>query len=363
MAFALRVATYNTMLTVPEPLRFNGQKERAERIAGTLHRMAPDLDVVVFTELIAERMRDTVVSDMARHGWPHSTKVLRSSALMSSSLKLVSGGVVVVSKHPIILETSYIFEDVCQGYDCTAFKGAVFCRIVKDGNVVNVLATHMQAWDTPDARDIRRRQAGDCRLLLESLNLLKDEPVVLVGDLNIDFYTRQNDLQEVLGVLGATLCERKGPVMFTSDPSTNGLMGNDDDTMYATRDHPKGCYEDYLTTGSCACCPQEWLDYVGYFNGYASPTRAEMRVLPVKAARPFRMKLNLTTTREMRDLSDHYPVVADFEFPQPTPFGDRLVECTLPAQAKVGNLWTWVFVLIGLLVGGLLVGLACAHLR
>jgi endonuclease/exonuclease/phosphatase family metal-dependent hydrolase len=344
----LNVCTYNVMLTVPEPIRFNGQVERAMRIPECISLLDAEiggLDVIVFVELISPDVRQTVINKMQKLGWPYISKKISANPFFDS-FKTVSGGVIIVSKYPIIYEYTYVFEDACEGYDCTACKGIVFCRIQKGKNVFSILGTHFQAWNTPRAQQIRRLQAEQCSKVINSMNIPSDEPIIMLGDFNIDFYTRQIEIQKLSEIMNIQILDkRKDSYEFSSDPSTNKLMGNDEDMMYATDLFPKGCYAEYMNTMTCPCCPQEWLDYIVYSTRHLRPCFAEMYVHKMKSQLPFRMKFNVSTERITDDLSDHYPVVGQFIFDD-TPFSNRQIFSSLPSQRKISHIWKKTFVIL-----------------
>jgi endonuclease/exonuclease/phosphatase family metal-dependent hydrolase len=347
MVWKLNVCTYNVMLTLPEPIRFNGQIERAHRIPyalATYSSQNTDLDVIVFVELISPETRKIVIDKMKKLGWPYVSDIITASSF-SSSLKIVSGGVFIVSKYPILYQHNYVFEHACEGYDCSACKGVVFCRINKNGNVYNIIGTHFQAWDTPNARKIRQIQAKDCFSLIQSMSIPNDEPVIIAGDLNIDFYTRQVEILKLTEAMKIDILKMKnGSYQFSSDPSTNSIMGNDEDIMYATDMYPEGCYAEYMQTMRCPCCPQEWLDYIGYSNIHLKPTKSVMFVHKLKAESPFVMKFNMTVERSVTDLSDHYPVIGKFVFGKSTPFSNRMILTSLPIQKNISDTWMKVFI-------------------
>ena len=197
----LNVLTYNVLLTVPQPLRNFGQDERSKLIPYLLKRAEIDqgveFDVVVFTELIAPAYRKKVIEGMKQFGWPHCGQILSKNPFFGQ-LKLVSGGVVIVSKYPITYTTAHIFERECESFDCQACKGVLYCRILKETNVFNILATHLQAWSTPSAITIRQHQIEATKLFLQQLHLPRDEPVIFCGDFNVDWYTKQNELFDLL---------------------------------------------------------------------------------------------------------------------------------------------------------------------
>ena len=349
MVWRVNVCVYNVMLPVAAPIRFNGQDERANRIPEAIQRLSstvPDLDVVVFIELISPPTRKIILEAMSKLGWIYVSDIL-SSGMFSSSLKLVNGGIVVMSRYPIIFQYNYIFEHLCEGYDCSACKGVVFCRIQKGNNIFNILCTHLQAWDTPVAKQIRKEQILDCQKVLESIGIPLDEPVIIAGDFNIDFYTRQTEIDILTDILRMTICDKKaGSPDFTSDPSINQLMGNDEDSKYATDFYPKGCYAEYVRTMRCPCCPQEWLDYIGFSNVHLAPATSVMYAYVLKADTPFLAHINITTERNISDLSDHFPVIGKFIFNEDTPFCRRLIQAPHLAQNIISIRWILLYTLL-----------------
>lgn len=358
----LTVLTYNTFLTVPVPLRFNGQKERSLQIPQAIslfnESLTNKIDVIIATELIAPSHRERVLSQLRQRGWFYHTKPLSKNPFFDT-LKLVSGGIVIISRYPILQEDAYIFEDACEGYDCTACKGCLYARINKNGHIFNVFGTHYQAWDTPTAQELRMRQAKDCQRFIARLDIPKTEPVIFGGDLNLDMYTCQAELKEVLDLIQMVPADRdRNSYQFTSDPSTNELMGSDEDSIYATLNHPKGCYNEYVATGVCICCPQQWLDYICYSTQHLQPSQSNMKVVKMKSREPYKIQFNITTEKWINDLSDHYPVLGEFRFEVTTPseaVGHKVAK--YPKQRTFCSLWQGIFIallIIALIVAFLL---------
>lgn len=318
--WSLNVCTYNIMTPVLEPLRYNGQMERLQRIGSALHqlhqRTVGGLDVIILQELIPGQYRRYLLSRLAEMGWSHVSDSLRGNLL---STKFVSGGVVVCSRRPILAHHQLVFSTECASTDCLANKGIVYCRVQgPHNNVVNVFATHLQAWSTRDGTRIRRAQTEQCAAFMASLDLHPSEAVLFAGDLNVDYYTQPVEVERMSRQLGvAFLPLSASSHLFSSDPNTNSMVGNDDAAMYSTRLYPHGCYGTYLETLTCPCCPQELLDYIGYSELHLRPATWQCAVVSLKVE-PFVMKLNMTTERQMTDLSDHYPVIANLAWSSPS---------------------------------------------
>ena len=331
------LCTYNIMVPVPEPIRHNGQRKRISLLPEAIRTMSATtrqgIDVITFQELIPLEYRNTLLNELTALGWKYHSEPLVTT-LLSGHMKAVNGGVVIVSRHPIIAQFHSVFETECQSADCASCKGAVYSRILlPNENVINVFSTHFQAWDTAKAREIRRQQAAQCLKFIQSLHIPSDEALVFSGDFNIDFYTNTTEILTLMSSMGLEMVKRaEDSHPFTSDPRTNAMMGNDETTMYATEKYPHGCYEEYLQTLSCPCCPCEWLDYIAYSTEHLKPKRAEVRVYLMKTPVPFTMKLNITTERQISDLSDHYPLISQFTWSKSTPFKRRVITCDMYAS-------------------------------
>jgi endonuclease/exonuclease/phosphatase family metal-dependent hydrolase len=349
--WSLNVASYNIMLPVSEPIRLNGQKKRLKLIPKNLKKMNDSvkngIDIICFQELIPPKYRKELLADIGVKGWKYHTKALNTS-YSSGKIKLASGGVVICSKYPIIKEYQSVFDTECTSSDCMASKGIVYARILlPDNNIVNVFSSHFQAWDLPDTRIIRSQQMKQCKDFIDSLHLQDDEPVLFMGDLNIDFYSKQNEVKQLLQMLQIELFnlnENSHP--FSSDPKTNSLMGNDETLMYATELYPKGCYDDYMKTLSCPCCPRELLDYIAFSTDHLKPKQTNMYVYKMKNDTGISMQLNMTTKRTIFDLSDHYPLIGEITFRKKSNFKNRVVLMNEKSEKKIGFLFGILFLIL-----------------
>lgn len=352
--WTINVCTYNIMTPVTQPLRYNGQMERLTRIPGALndlHESTPGgLDVLIIQELIPGKYHRFLQKQLALLGWTHCSQPLYSSFFSS---KLVGGGVVIFSRHPMLDQKQKVFACACTSTDCLASKGVVYCKIqLPNGNAVSVVATHFQAWATQTGATVRREQAEECKSFIDSLGLQPSEAVLFAGDLNTDYYTQQPELAQISETLGVQLLSLDADSHpFTSDPNTNAMVGNDDAEMYSTRLYPTGCYEAYMQTLRCPCCPQELLDYLGFSRHHQHPVSTRCHVVVLKTPEPIGIKLNVTTDRMVSDLSDHYPLVGTFQWSSPSVHHrDSESVCAPPAMSVVWPVGIVLFVLFVLVL-------------
>lgn len=348
----LNLLTYNVMAPVAPPLRFNGQAERMARIPEAIRsweRSAEGrtLDVIAFQESIIKSQHTILRRGMKSLGYAYETDVLQGAVLKG---KLVNGGVVIFSRHPIIKQSTHVFptECGCADSDCLAAKGWVYAKVSVGGRPVHVVACHMQAWNTDKTQRIRHLQAkaiGEfCRGLSRDV---ASEPLVVMGDLNADKYTQRKHLS----LLVESMSVRELPmdplsITFSSDPTQNALMGNDEESAYSSEEWPDGCYTEFLRSGKCVCCPTELLDYVFVSDHGLQPNDRESytRVVPIRSSKPFTINLTSTVRRTIRDLSDHFAIFAHIEFDECA--APDLLELEKPPEAQnVGEelgFWDWV---------------------
>jgi endonuclease/exonuclease/phosphatase family metal-dependent hydrolase len=317
----LHALSYNVMAPVAEPFRCTGQVQRMKQVAKTIVEQIDPVafvDFVLVQESIVTSQHAVLRQGMRNAGFVHETKQLVGSL---RNLKLVQGGLVLFSRHPIMHEEQMVFDGMCAQEDCMASKGCVYVSIKKNGQQFHVFGVHLQAWETPKSRAVRRGQMKRVKKFIDAQKIQSEDPVILLGDFNVDMYSQRRQMQALQDQTNCSILKRHPDTHpFSSDPLTNQLMGVDDDMAYSSDAYPGGCYKDYLRTLHCNCCPQEWLDYALVSKDHASIDQGAswMRIIPVKVA-PFVVNLTLTIQREITDISDHYPLLANYVFPDICP--------------------------------------------
>lgn len=317
-AETLNVMSYNVMAPIATPYRMNGQTQRMTRIPDIV---ATQLDVIQYTDVLL--VQESMVSDyhalladgLRKIGFVYATHQLMGRV---HRLKLIQGGVVLFSRCTLVREAHCVFDRLCDGEDCLASKGCIYAAIEKNGNMYHVFGVHLQAWESHGAQHARMLQMERVKHFIQEQKIAASEPVILLGDFNVDLYSQQSQLQKMLNEVDAVrLPLHPDSHHFSSDPEINQLMGVDAATPYSSYLYPHGCYSTYLDLLSCVCCPQELLDYVCTVKGFLEPDMHSswMRVVVTKVA-PFESHLTLTMQRTIQDVSDHYPVLARLSYPQ-----------------------------------------------
>ncbi|HHX8451077.1 TPA: sphingomyelin phosphodiesterase [Vibrio diabolicus] len=229
-------------------------------------------DVLALQEVFASG-REAFLRELAKE-YPYQTKMLDKEGV-----NIHDGGVIIVSRYPIVNEAQYVFHD-CSGTDCFADKGVNYAEIIKSGQAYHVFATHTASFDTDTAREYRQRQFKQIRALAKSLNIPSSETVVYSGDFNVNKRKFPGDYQQMIANLSAIEPQYSGYAESTFDPRINNFAG------------------EALSGGENV----EYLDYVMVSSEYG-----------VKSFNDNRVDVPRTTSESLwkhYNLSDHFPVSA-----------------------------------------------------
>jgi len=297
MADTLNVCTYNVWFMPPLITLFahrfgvNLSPRKQTRAALIAESVPENLDIVVLCEAFCQKATNTLCKSLeARHGLKYRTQVLGRKGLG----KLLSGGVVVVSKRPIIETDELVFGQVYARDDGLANKGVLYAKIAMDNDSgstgsrrhAHVFATHTQAWDTPNCKAARAKQMEMVRDFIKSKAIPQDELVLVVGDLNVPRETEEYEV--MLTILDAT----NPNLTDLTNPSFNHI------TNYLASGGPS-------SGGSSTT-----LDYILVSKGHLQPLEATAETISLKAKSKYPLK-----GKEVDDLSDHYPVIATIKLP------------------------------------------------
>jgi endonuclease/exonuclease/phosphatase family metal-dependent hydrolase len=348
------VVQYNAFAR-PYVVSHDGQLERMAQIPDALSRLnGGEVDAITLCEIdfqVDEDVPVTSLTDTQRPtrrmldrfqqcGFGYHTRVLDDRTPYS----LTNGGVIIVSKWPIIATRSVAYS-VCDQTDCLAAKGIMYAAVRKTENgkakTFHLFATHMQAWYSPAAIAVRVKQAEQLQRFADSLALPASDPVIVAGDLNTDLVLYPEEFDSLRRTFLAELPRLIGTQRYTSDPDSNLLVGRDgaaDDCKsgYERSWLPKTDVQQpfglvytydpaqankgqamnvpsttaqggpilpffrqsatdphiYIAPGGvyCPCCPHEWLDFVLYSSRHQQPaTEPTLECVPIKASAPFRI--------------------------------------------------------------------------
>lgn len=253
----LDVLTFN-LAFLPAWVAATEQAERAAVVA----RHLLGYDVLVLQEAFVPAWVDPLLEEL-RAAYPHRTEVVGPGTGRGFAQRL-PGGVVILSRWPIVRTTSILFGGTCSLSDCMADKGVAYAAVRKRDRVFHVFGVHLQsAFGLFPAR-VRAEQIAALRALVDELALPPGEVAIVAGDLNVDAY--RPEFESVLTVLGAAWPALVGSERFSWDPRSNAL----------------------------AYGPAEHLDHVLALDGHGPVTALWNRVVPLR--------------HDGLDLSDHFAV-------------------------------------------------------
>ena len=320
------VCTYNVMLMVPRAVKGWAQRERAKRIPEALARILGHVDVFVFTELAEGAYRRFIGEKMFANGYTYKSSSLPLDMYnpMYYGLKITDNGVFICSRLRIVAKRHVAFGRACAGSDCLMHKGGVLATLeiqdVAEGSdaaplKAHILGVHLQAWDSKHDFSVRERQMQVCLDFIHKQKIPEDETIILAGDLNMDYFKHQDAVDNARRRLGIQFLVP--PVYarerFSWTPRASSLAGMDSISTYVSPDFQHGCSALYAATGKCECCPNQLVDYIGIVEWTSRAIRGQSCQIYAncKSREPFQhpVAAKLDTT----DLSDHLPVVAQFE--------------------------------------------------
>jgi endonuclease/exonuclease/phosphatase family metal-dependent hydrolase len=257
-------------------------------------------DVVTVNEAFTKALRPPLQSEMRKAGFTYAT-----DAVNANSSSFWSGGVMVFSKYPFTKTAEYTFGDSAAA-DSSAAKGAWYVQIKKtvgnDSMFYNIFATHTNASYTfkgktrlamDDAgRGARKVQFKELKKFIDDQKIPKDQPVIIVGDMNVDMISEKgqpgDEYAYMLAALNATHPPIVGPV-YTFNQYVNEWVDPDDG-------------------------PIQYLDYALIENAHLKPTSAEIETICLKSDGSNDCTQKGSAKLGKRDLSDHFPILCKFDF-------------------------------------------------
>ncbi|KAE8974812.1 hypothetical protein PF005_g25878 [Phytophthora fragariae] len=306
--FKLRVMVYNVWLLPSFVSSFNEKISpwASQRASAIPRCLAPlDVDVVLFCEAFCSTSREKLVCGMKSQGYIYETKVVGDVSLLGSK-KAIDGGCFAMSKYPLDRCEELTFGSIASGEDRYADKGIIYFQVrvpVKSSSgsettqIVHVVGTHLQAWETPVAVATRNCQLMLMREFVDSLGLPKDEPVIFAGDMNVNKHA--DGAQAPDGEYTAMLDR-----LAVHEPKLH-----DESPMYSFDPHTNSLAVDGPSSGGIT----ERLDYIMVERSHRQPVAASTEIVQLKATRHWAPSRGVCD-EVLVDLSDHYPVIADLHF-------------------------------------------------
>lgn len=278
----IKVLTYNVYMRPDElPGLWFANSKRAQLIA----QQIGNADVIVFQEATDDQARGELL-DRLHNRYPNHTHVVETDSWGKQD-----GGVIIVSRWPVEVEKQEIYNS-CKGTDCLSEKGVIYARIIKKSHGrqqrFHIFGTHLNAFygDNPkklkEYQEIQKKQLGQLAIFIRRQQIPAGEPVIIAGDFNID-----NRSALHASMLQQLRADELSPPdgTYTFDP-TNDLVDNNE--------------KPYV------------LDHVLFLDSMPlNRARSALDVEKPKAATSWK---GWVLGKNHRDLSDHFPVHADYCF-------------------------------------------------
>ncbi|MDF1667560.1 MAG: sphingomyelin phosphodiesterase, partial [Planctomycetota bacterium] len=188
----LSVLAYNIYMR-PTLLFKDKQMERAKHIVKRLNKTH---DVIVFSEAFDDKVRAYLVKNMT--GYPYKSRVLGRRATVGKQKRLpnlkngqINGGVLILSRYPIVKEVHKIYS-ASLFPDSLAAKGVLQASIKKNGRLYHIFGTHLQAgMKSSGGSEVRFKQVQDIQSLIAKGGFSEDDAVIVAGDLNMNLFSRK----------------------------------------------------------------------------------------------------------------------------------------------------------------------------
>jgi sphingomyelin phosphodiesterase len=285
----LSVLSYNVFLMSKNLYPNWGQDHRAAEIPKAPFYQGHD--VVVLQEAFDNGASDAMRAASAAQ-YPYATPVVGRSKSgwdatggAYSSTTPEDGGVMVLSKWPIVRKEQVVYKDAC-GADWWSNKGFAYVVLDVNGTKVHVVGTHAQSTDpgcgAGEAALMRSRQFKAIDAFLDGKNIPANEQVIVAGDMNVD--SRTPEYASMLADADLAGSDTRTGHPYSFDTALNSIANY----RYPTD-------------------PREDLDYVLYRKGNARPAGWENNVVKEQSA-PWTVS-SWGKDYTYTNLSDHYPLI------------------------------------------------------
>ncbi|HUH73388.1 MAG TPA: sphingomyelin phosphodiesterase [Chitinophagales bacterium] len=208
---SLKLLSWNIYM-LPPMVMFTGKNKRASIIGEELANS--DYDVLVLQEAFLAGARKRIYNKL-KHEYPYEV----GPAFRELYSLKTSSGIWILSKHPM-KEIAKVKFKRKSGFDNKmARKGALMVEVNKNGQIFEVIGTHLNAGGTLDIKASQIRQIKE-----ELIDVYHNEnhPLVVAGDFNIDKY-EENGLDSMICILDMNDYGLEGERQHTFDFTRNDL--------------------------------------------------------------------------------------------------------------------------------------------
>lgn len=271
----LNVLTYNTQL-MPLYTGIVDKLNHPSVRAAFIPALIADYDVVIMEELFSKTLRDKMILLMSK-SFPFHSRVLGFN-----SKKILTGGVVIFSKWPIIAEDQMVYR-AGNDFDKLAAKGALYVKINKQQRIYHFIGTHMQSGNVASCTEERRKQIYELEAFINTLNIPAEEALLLGGDFNVDEFGPEIKL--LTTHTHTQIPMNTGLLRYSCDGNINTMMSNKSRVR---------------------------LDFILPSNNHLLPISANNHIVVLRAFDNKKLWPGF-------DLSDHFSVAGEFVYPSIAP--------------------------------------------
>ena len=211
----MRILSWNTFL-LPPPINFTQQKHRTIEMTQLLPQMGQD--IYFFQETFYNKRRRQILSSLkASH--PHQTVAKKNF----NPTQFQDAGLAIASRYPFKILGQVNFKN-CVHSDCLAAKAAILIELQINNKKLQMVNTHLQAWNDPKAIEVRKAQLQEIKLLLKRFETPGVQQILL-GDLNIDGKLEE-EYKSALNLMGMTSSPLDGNIDASNGFPTEGCFKN-----------------------------------------------------------------------------------------------------------------------------------------
>lgn len=308
----ISIMSYNVML-VPRLLVLERDQITRVRLLSKA-KFLRQSDILCLQEVFQPKPTEMLLDSLAET-YPYSTPILGNQDDMNywdetwnhdigrSSLKFVSGGLIILSKWPIVYAIQYFYRNTCSGRTFVR-SGFIYTKILYGKNEIpiHVIGTHLQPSDhrgcyISSENAVREKQMLELIGFIDDRNISKNELIFFLGDFNVDKYNieQYETMIDLLRVQEHKLYPTS--ILCSWDSSFNAMTSTN---------HQENQLLDYIFLHK-----DHRLNNSFWYNLIMDPLASDQWHLLGKN----RLFYN-TRNIPLMELSDHYPVIGFFNLSQ-----------------------------------------------
>lgn len=179
----IHVISYNTW-GLPVSLKGHNQQQRFEDMASPLLESNPD--ILALQETFHPELRKKILTRLTNQYYIFSDYHCQRAVLPFVIMDCF-GGLMTLSKHPIIEERFYKYpiSDESNIIEKIGGKGFLISRVLFGKQIINVINTHLYSGDHIKAEKTRMAQMEFMKEILDMDTSFHQNPSILLGDFNI----------------------------------------------------------------------------------------------------------------------------------------------------------------------------------